>query len=141
MHENNTFKVSNRGTLTYEARQNTDFSCHICVDQAENTLETLQRLLEIMCQSRMHTSWNPIQKEQTPAQRKRCGTEYTGICILFRILAAFHSIKQPHNTTLSQEQNTSSSVKMYMSLCAHYLKCSATTAFTSSTWKRTDLPY
>lgn len=30
-----------------------------------------QRLLQIMCQNHMHTSWNLIQKEQTPAQRKK----------------------------------------------------------------------
>jgi hypothetical protein len=42
VHENNTFKVTNTGTLTYEARQNTEFSLHGCVDQAENTLENLQ---------------------------------------------------------------------------------------------------
>jgi hypothetical protein len=42
VHENNTFKVTNTGTLTYEVRQNTDFSSHGCVDEAENTLENLQ---------------------------------------------------------------------------------------------------
>jgi hypothetical protein len=39
--ENNTFKVTNKETLPYEARQNTDFSLHGCVDQAENMLENL----------------------------------------------------------------------------------------------------
>jgi hypothetical protein len=41
MQENNTLKVSNTGTLTYEARQNKDFSLHGCVNQAENMLENL----------------------------------------------------------------------------------------------------
>lgn len=42
MHENNAFKVTNTGTLTYEARPNTDFSLHGCVAQAENALENLK---------------------------------------------------------------------------------------------------
>jgi hypothetical protein len=42
VHENNTFKVTNTGTLTYEARQNTEFSLHGCVDHAENTLGNIQ---------------------------------------------------------------------------------------------------
>jgi len=42
VHENNTFKFTNTGTLTYEARQNTDFCLHGCVDQAENTLGNIQ---------------------------------------------------------------------------------------------------
>jgi hypothetical protein len=32
-----------------------------------------------MCQNHMHTPWNLIQKEQTPAKRKKMNTEYTGI--------------------------------------------------------------
>jgi hypothetical protein len=42
VHKNNTFKVTSTGTLTYEARQNTDFSLHGCVDQAETTLGNIQ---------------------------------------------------------------------------------------------------
>jgi hypothetical protein len=41
--ENNTFKVTNTGTMTYEERKNTEFSLHGCMDQAENMLENLQR--------------------------------------------------------------------------------------------------
>jgi len=93
-------RYSYRNT-TYEARQNTDLSLHGCVDQAENTLENLQTEVarDNVSEPHAYLIWFKMNKLQ---YRGRCGTEYTGIYMLFRILAAFHSIIQPHNTTLSQ---------------------------------------
>ena len=102
MHENNTSKVTNIGTLTYEARQNTDFSLHGCVDQAENTLENLQTKIardNVRTTCIPHGIW--FKRNKLQHRGRRCDNEYTGIYILFRILATFHSINQPHNTTLS----------------------------------------